>query len=133
MKTPQKPTGLAPETTATGPADSGRGESTLPETALAAPVDLAAENARLKAELGHREALAAQAEADEKIIAEKVRIGITREQAVAVIARQKKFDEWNETHNLPRLKRERALRQQCQDTINGALQTMRVATLNSGQ
>jgi hypothetical protein len=61
-----------------------------PSTPSAA--DLAAENATLKARLAEFEAAKKQADADEILIAEKMTKGLRREQAVAVIKRQREFD-----------------------------------------
>ena len=55
-------------------------------------VDLAAENATLKARIAELEAQAKQNVADEKIIAEKMRHGLSREQALQVISRQRAYD-----------------------------------------
>jgi len=55
--------------------------------------DLAAENAALKATIAQFQAAKKQADADEIIIAEKMAKGLRREQAVAVLKRQREFDE----------------------------------------
>jgi hypothetical protein len=54
--------------------------------------DLAAENAALKARLAQIESAKTQTDADEKLIAEKMARGLRREQAAAVISRQREFD-----------------------------------------
>jgi hypothetical protein len=54
--------------------------------------DLAAENATLKARLAEFEAARKQADADEILITEKMAKGLRREQAAAVIKRQREFD-----------------------------------------
>ena len=54
--------------------------------------DLAAENATLKAKIAEFQAAKKQAEADEILIAEKMAKGLRREQAAAVIRRQREFD-----------------------------------------
>ena len=56
------------------------------------PVDLAAENAALKARVAELEAAAQQASADEVQIAAKMSRGLSRDQAIQVIARQRQFD-----------------------------------------
>ena len=53
---------------------------------------LAEENAALKARVAELEAAKKQAEADEIIIGEKMSKGLRREQAMAVIKRQRDFD-----------------------------------------
>jgi hypothetical protein len=60
-------------------------------TPAAAP-DLAAENATLKARIAEFEAAKKQADADEILIAEKMAKGLRREQAAAVLKRQREFD-----------------------------------------
>jgi hypothetical protein len=54
--------------------------------------DLAAENAALKARIAEFESARKQADADEILIAEKMTKGLRREQAQAVIKRQREFD-----------------------------------------
>jgi hypothetical protein len=54
--------------------------------------DLAAENAALKAKIAEFDAARKQADADEIVIAGKMAKGLRREQAVAVIRRQREFD-----------------------------------------
>ncbi len=54
--------------------------------------DLAAENAALKARLAVYEAAKKQGEADEVVIAEKMSKGLRREQAAAVLQRQRDYD-----------------------------------------
>ena len=56
-------------------------------------VDLAAENAALKAKIAEFQAARKQADADEILIAEKMSKGLRREQAAAVLKRQREFDE----------------------------------------
>jgi hypothetical protein len=58
----------------------------------AAATDLAAENANLKARIAQFEAAKKQADADEILIGEKMAKGLRREQAAAVIKRQREFD-----------------------------------------
>ena len=58
----------------------------------AAASDLAAENANLKAKIAEFQAAKKQADADEIIIAEKMAKGLRREQAAAVLKRQREFD-----------------------------------------
>ncbi len=55
--------------------------------------DLAAENAALKAKVAEFQAVKKQADADEIVIAEKMAKGLRREQAAAVLKRQREFDE----------------------------------------
>jgi predicted DNA-binding WGR domain protein len=54
--------------------------------------DLAAENAVLKAQVAEFQAARKQADADEILIAEKMTKGLRREQAAAVLKRQREFD-----------------------------------------
>jgi len=54
--------------------------------------ELAAENAALKAKIAQFEAAKKQADADEILIGEKMAKGLRREQATAVIKRQREFD-----------------------------------------
>jgi hypothetical protein len=54
---------------------------------------LQAENAALKQQIAELTAKRAQNEAEEKIIGEKMAKGLTRAQAISVIARQKAYDE----------------------------------------
>jgi hypothetical protein len=56
------------------------------------PFDLAAENAALKARLAVFETAKRQAAADEVVIAEKMNKGLRREQASAVLQRQRDYD-----------------------------------------
>jgi hypothetical protein len=63
-------------------------ETSTPTTAS----DLAAENAVLKAKIAEFNAAKQQADADEIIIAEKMTKGLRREQAAAVLKRQREFD-----------------------------------------
>ena len=60
-------------------------------TAAAGP-DLAAENAVLKARLAELEAAKKQTDADEQAIAAKMAKGLRREQAIAVIQRQREYE-----------------------------------------
>ena len=65
----------------------------LKETNTPVPAsDLAAENAALKARIAEFESARKQADADEILIAEKMTKGLRREQAQAVIKRQREFD-----------------------------------------
>ncbi len=70
--------------------------SATPSTAAATPPpaasDLAAENASLKDRIAEFEAVKKQAADDEVIIGEKMARGLRREQAIAVIRRQRDFD-----------------------------------------
>jgi hypothetical protein len=61
------------------------------------PVDLAAENALLRARIAELEARAKQNAADEEVIAAKMARGLSREQAQWVIARQRAFDATKKT------------------------------------
>ncbi|HEV7926743.1 MAG TPA: hypothetical protein VGR14_15395 [Verrucomicrobiae bacterium] len=54
--------------------------------------DLAAENAALKAKVAEFQAAKKQADADEILIADKMAKGLRREQAAAVLRRQRDFD-----------------------------------------
>jgi len=54
--------------------------------------DLAAENAALKAKIAQFEAVKQQSAADEIAIAQKMAKGLRREQAAAVLKRQREFD-----------------------------------------
>jgi hypothetical protein len=54
--------------------------------------DLAAENAALKAKIAAFESAKQQADADEILIAQKMAKGLRREQATAVLKRQREFD-----------------------------------------
>jgi predicted DNA-binding WGR domain protein len=54
--------------------------------------DLAAENAALKGKIAEFQAAKKQADADEILIAEKMAKGLRREQAAAVLKRQREFD-----------------------------------------
>jgi predicted DNA-binding WGR domain protein len=63
------------------------------ETPSPAPAaDLAAENAALKAKIAEFQAAKKQADADEILIAAKMAKGLRREQAAAVLKRQREFD-----------------------------------------
>ena len=53
---------------------------------------LQAENAALKEQIAGFEAANKQRAADERVIAEKMSHGLTRDQAIAVIKRQREFD-----------------------------------------
>jgi hypothetical protein len=66
-------------------------ENPAPEPAA----DLAAENAALKARIAEFQAVKKQADADEIVIVEKMAKGLRREQAAAVIKRQREFDTRN--------------------------------------
>jgi hypothetical protein len=61
-------------------------------TMTSAGADLAAENAALKARLAVFEAAQKQEAADEIVIKEKMSRGLRREQAKAVVQRQRDFD-----------------------------------------
>ena len=63
-------------------------ETPTPTTAA----DLAAENATLKARIAQFEAAKKPAAADEILIAQKMAKGLRREQAAAVLKRQREFD-----------------------------------------
>ena len=54
--------------------------------------DLAAENEALNVRIAQFEAVKKQADADEILIAEKMSKGLRREQAAAVLKRQREFD-----------------------------------------
>jgi len=54
--------------------------------------ELEAENVELRRRLEERAAADRQREADEVVIAEKMERGLSREQAIHVIARQREFD-----------------------------------------
>ena len=66
----------------------------MPEetTSLQSAAALAAENADLKAKVAEFTAAKKQADADEILIAEKMAKGLRREQAAAVLKRQREFD-----------------------------------------
>jgi regulator of protease activity HflC (stomatin/prohibitin superfamily) len=65
----------------------------LQETPTTAPPgDLAAENTALKAKLAEIEAAKKQADADEVVIAKMMAKGLRREQAAAVLQRQREYD-----------------------------------------
>lgn len=66
----------------------------MPKETTATPTapDLAAENVTLKAKIAQFEAAKKQADADEVLIAEKMAKGLRREQAAAVIKRQREFE-----------------------------------------
>jgi hypothetical protein len=55
-------------------------------------IDLAAENAALKARIAELESAKSRLDADETLIAAKMAKGLRREQARAVINRQREFD-----------------------------------------
>jgi len=57
-----------------------------------AAADMAAENAALKAKLAEFQAVKKQADADEVVIAAKMAKGLRREQAAAVLKRQREYD-----------------------------------------
>jgi predicted DNA-binding WGR domain protein len=63
-------------------------ETTSPVSAAA----LAAENAALKAKIAEFTAAKQQADADEILIAQKMSKGLRREQAAAVLKRQREYD-----------------------------------------
>jgi hypothetical protein len=63
-------------------------ETPTPATAA----ELAAENATLKARIAEFQAAKKQADADEILITEKMAKGLRREQAAAVLRRQREFD-----------------------------------------
>jgi hypothetical protein len=63
-------------------------ETTSPTPAT----DLAAENAALKAKIAEFQEARKQADADEIVITEKMSKGLRREQAAAVLKRQREFD-----------------------------------------
>ena len=63
-------------------------ETTSPLSAAA----LAAENAALKSKIAEFTAAKTQADADEILVAEKMSKGLRREQAAAVLKRQREFD-----------------------------------------
>ncbi len=54
--------------------------------------DLASENAALKSKIAEFQAAKKQADADEILVAEKMAKGLRREQAAAVLKRQREFD-----------------------------------------
>jgi hypothetical protein len=67
---------------------------TLPkETSQQTIQRLTAHNAELEAQLKEHETAEAQRAADEKIIVEKMAHGLSRQQAINVIHRQREFDE----------------------------------------
>lgn len=72
--------------------------------------ELATEVQRLKAELDRRDAQAAQADADEATIADKVSKGLSRQQAIHVIQRQRTVDTHRAAHVVPAIKADRAKR-----------------------
>jgi hypothetical protein len=65
-------------------------ETSIPSAAPGA--DLAAENAELKARIAVFEAAKKQTDADEVLIAQKMSKGLRREQAIAVLQRQREYD-----------------------------------------
>jgi hypothetical protein len=73
---------------ATGGADAAKAE--MPADTIAR---LTAENRRLNALITGFEADTAQRAADELLIAQKTALGLTRDQAIAVIKRQREHDE----------------------------------------
>lgn len=64
--------------------------------------------AAAESELARIAAASEQAAADEIVIRTKMESGLTREQAVSVISRQRKFDERKKTIYQPKLEAERA-------------------------
>lgn len=73
-------------------ARSQKAEGGGPEAAAGTGGDLAAENAGLKARIAELESAKNKLDADELLIAEKMAKGLRREQARAVINRQREFD-----------------------------------------
>jgi hypothetical protein len=71
---------------------SQKGEVGEMQTAPATDGDLAAENAALKARITAMEAAKSRLDGDEILIAAKMAKGLRREQARAVINRQREFD-----------------------------------------
>jgi hypothetical protein len=67
--------------------------------------DLEAENAELRRQLAERAESDRQRDADEQIITEKMRVGLTRAQAVSVIRRQREFDAGKAEAKADRLKK----------------------------
>jgi len=61
-------------------------------TPPAPPIDLAAENATLKAKVAELELAKVQSAEEEKVIAAKIAKGLSRAQAIAVIRRQREYD-----------------------------------------
>jgi hypothetical protein len=86
---------------ATGGADTAKAEK--PAETIAR---LTAENARLNALIAGFEADTAQRAADELLIAQKTALGLTRDQAIAVIKRQREHDEAVKRESGEALKRE---------------------------
>lgn len=68
---------------------------TTPEPATLAAAQ--AENAELKARLAELESAKTRIDADEELIAKKMARGLRREQAAAVIKRQREFDAKKQT------------------------------------
>jgi hypothetical protein len=62
------------------------------QTATGSGLDLAAENAALKARIAELESAKSRLDADETLIVAKMAKGLRREQARAVINRQREFD-----------------------------------------
>src|SRR5580658_10253009 len=77
---------------ASGPPDAIGGGSTPPAEAKPAIESLVAENAALKSRLKAYQDREAQQLADETLISEKMRAGLRRPQAIAVIKRQREHD-----------------------------------------
>jgi hypothetical protein len=69
----------------------------MPKESQSAAPDLAAENAALKARIAQFESAKTQTDADEKLVLEKMTKGLRREQAIAVLQRQREFDKNNPT------------------------------------
>lgn len=72
--------------------DSANGGTPPKETLTQANQRLTAENADLRARLAKFETAEAQRAADEKIITEKMAHGLSRQQAINVIRRQREFN-----------------------------------------
>jgi hypothetical protein len=77
---------------ASGPPDTAGGGSPPPAEAKPSVASLTAENAALKSRLAVYEAREKQQLADETLISEKMRAGLRRPQAIAVIKRQRDHD-----------------------------------------
>jgi hypothetical protein len=73
-------------------ARSQKAEGSETQAAAGERSDLAAENAALKARIADLESAKNRLDADEILIAEKMGKGLRREQARAVINRQREFD-----------------------------------------
>jgi hypothetical protein len=79
------------------PKENSGAKSQEPEPApRASGADLAAENAALRKRIAEMESAQTQLDADEKLIVAKMSKGLRREQARAVIHRQREFDKANE-------------------------------------